>query len=254
MAFSRLLSSLSSLDFCQGGLIDWALPPTRKGCAIRVFFNPGHCVDSPRNPKSHREKLGKPEKVFVKQTLVLVPLGVPLDEAWFYTAGLVVELRLGFPAKEGLESLPRVDTMILKLEKGLKNVWQIFSLGFVTAQILIMKPILYRFPVTYAYSKKRNQKTQKKFLRILPIWITCLTYTVALAKISTLFTKLTATVNRSIRPNLNVPAAMLKTFISVTITICMTIYDRIFVPVATRVTRYPSDIIMLQRIGTEIHP
>lgn len=92
-------------------------------------------------------------------------------------------------------------------------------------------------------------KEAKNVLKLIPIWITCLTYTIAYAQASTLFTKQASTVDRSLGPNINIPAASLRTFITVSILFFITIYDRLFVPITRRITGYPFGITMLQRIG-----
>ncbi|KAM0972203.1 hypothetical protein TB2_019580 [Malus domestica] len=90
----------------------------------------------------------------------------------------------------------------------------------------------------------------KAVLRLFPIWVTCLAYAVVFAQYSTFFTKQGATMDRTIVPGFNVPAASLQTFISIAIVIFLPIYDRIFVPIARYVTGKPAGITMLQRIGT----
>ncbi|CAL9024496.1 unnamed protein product [Prunus brigantina] len=89
----------------------------------------------------------------------------------------------------------------------------------------------------------------KSVLRLFPIWVTCLAYAVVFAQYSTFFTKQGATMDRTIAPGLDIPAASLQTFISIAIVIFVPIYDRIFVPIARVFTRKPSGITMLQRIG-----
>lgn len=70
------------------------------------------------------------------------------------------------------------------------------------------------------------------------------------AQISTFFTEQGATMDRTIFPGFEIPAASLQCFVGLSIIILIPIYDRIFVPVARAVTRKPAGITMLQRIGT----
>ncbi|KAJ4845686.1 hypothetical protein Tsubulata_050179, partial [Turnera subulata] len=75
-------------------------------------------------------------------------------------------------------------------------------------------------------------------------------HAVVSAQPPTLFTKQGVTMDRSISPTFQVPAASLKCFISISIIVSIAIYDRLFVPLARRITQKPSGITLLQRIGT----
>uniref|UniRef100_A0A2P2IM65 Protein NRT1/ PTR FAMILY 5.10-like n=1 Tax=Rhizophora mucronata TaxID=61149 RepID=A0A2P2IM65_RHIMU len=92
----------------------------------------------------------------------------------------------------------------------------------------------------------------KAVLRLVPIWATCLVYAIVFAQSSTFFTKQGVTLDRSIFPGFNIPAASLQSFISLAIVLFIPIYDRVFVPLARIFTGKPSGITMLQRIGTGI--
>ncbi|XP_062027365.1 protein NRT1/ PTR FAMILY 5.10-like [Rosa rugosa] len=90
----------------------------------------------------------------------------------------------------------------------------------------------------------------KAVLRLFPIWATSLAYAIVFAQCTTFFTKQGATMDRTIVPGFDIPAASLQSFISLAIMIVIPMYDRIFVPMARAFTREPSGITMLQRIGT----
>lgn len=90
----------------------------------------------------------------------------------------------------------------------------------------------------------------KAVLRLVPIWTTCLIYGIVFAQSSTFFTKQGATMDRSISPGLDVPAASLQSLIYLSIVFLIPFYDRVLVPTARAITRKPSGITMLQRIGT----
>ncbi|KAG7586750.1 MFS transporter superfamily [Arabidopsis thaliana x Arabidopsis arenosa] len=92
----------------------------------------------------------------------------------------------------------------------------------------------------------------KAVLRLIPIWITCVVYTIVHAQAPTFFTKQGATMDRSISPGLLVPAATLQSFINLSVVVFIPIYDRLLVPFARSFTQKPSGITMLQRIGTGI--
>ncbi|KAL8216198.1 hypothetical protein R6Q57_023035 [Mikania cordata] len=101
-------------------------------------------------------------------------------------------------------------------------------------------------------SSPNEVEEAKAVLRLAPIWASCLAFAVVFAQFTTLFTKQGVTMDRSIGPNLEIPAATLQSFMSLTAVILIPIYDQIMVPVARSVTRKPSGITMLQRIGTGI--
>ncbi|KAA8538682.1 hypothetical protein F0562_028290 [Nyssa sinensis] len=90
----------------------------------------------------------------------------------------------------------------------------------------------------------------KAVLRLVPIWAACLGYAIVFAQTSTLFTEQGVTMDRSIGSSFTIPAASLQSFIGLSIVFFIPIYDRVFVPIARALTRKPSGITMLQRIGT----
>nr|GEW15315.1 proton-dependent oligopeptide transporter family [Tanacetum cinerariifolium] len=92
----------------------------------------------------------------------------------------------------------------------------------------------------------------KSVLRLVPIWAGCLAYSTLLSQTSTMFTKQGATMDRKIGSSFEVPAATLQSFIGLSIIILVPIYDKILVPLAKGITKKPSGITMLQRIGTGI--
>ncbi|KAG8369348.1 hypothetical protein BUALT_Bualt14G0002000 [Buddleja alternifolia] len=90
----------------------------------------------------------------------------------------------------------------------------------------------------------------KAILKLGPIWFAALGYAIIYAQPSTLFTKQAATIDRHITPTFQIPAASLQQcFITVSIMVCVPMYDRIFVPVARAITKKPSGISIFQRIG-----
>ncbi|CAJ1978246.1 unnamed protein product [Sphenostylis stenocarpa] len=92
----------------------------------------------------------------------------------------------------------------------------------------------------------------KAVLRLVPIWATTLVYAVVFAQVPTFFTKQGVTLDRTILPGFDIPAASLQTLMTLAIVLFSPIYDRLFVPVARSITGKPSGITMLQRIGTGI--
>ncbi|XP_078181956.1 protein NRT1/ PTR FAMILY 5.10-like [Carex rostrata] len=92
-------------------------------------------------------------------------------------------------------------------------------------------------------------KEAKEILKLFPIWATCLVYALVFAQLSTFFIKQAATLDRQIGPTFQVPPAALSSFISVSAVVFVPIYDRIIIPMARKITKLPSGITMLQRIG-----
>lgn len=90
----------------------------------------------------------------------------------------------------------------------------------------------------------------KDVLGLLPIWMACLMYGVVFAQSSTFFTKQGSTMDRKIGTHFEIPAASLQCFTSLSILLLVPVYDRIFVPIARRLTGNERGITMLQRIGT----
>ncbi|KAK4483883.1 hypothetical protein RD792_011092 [Penstemon davidsonii] len=90
----------------------------------------------------------------------------------------------------------------------------------------------------------------KSILRLVPIWCTTLGYSIIFAQPSTLFTKQANTMDRNLVSSFKIPAASLQQyFIGVSLIVFIPIYDRVFVPIARAITKKPSGISMLQRIG-----
>uniref|UniRef100_A0A0E0JRL6 Uncharacterized protein n=1 Tax=Oryza punctata TaxID=4537 RepID=A0A0E0JRL6_ORYPU len=94
--------------------------------------------------------------------------------------------------------------------------------------------------------------------RLLPIWMTSVVYAVVYAQMATLFTKQGSTMDRRIVIGTGggagvvvvlVPPASLQSFVSLDVIVTIPVYDRAMVPLARRVTRNPSVIMTLQRVG-----
>ncbi|XP_059651991.1 protein NRT1/ PTR FAMILY 5.4 [Cornus florida] len=88
----------------------------------------------------------------------------------------------------------------------------------------------------------------KLILRLVPIWLGCLTFTIVIAQLGTYFTKQGSTMIRSIG-SFHFPAASLQVVPGFTILTAVPIYDRILVPAARNITGHHSGITMLQRMG-----
>ncbi|KAM7265325.1 hypothetical protein ACFE04_003008 [Oxalis oulophora] len=95
-----------------------------------------------------------------------------------------------------------------------------------------------------------NQVEEVKLvLGLIPIGLACLMYAAVLVQLHTFYTKQGSTMYRSIGPHFKIPPASLQSVVGLTILIAVPIYDRVFVPMARKITGHPAGITMLQRIG-----
>lgn len=84
------------------------------------------------------------------------------------------------------------------------------------------------------------------------IWCACLGYAIVSAQGLTLFTKQGMTMDRYIASGFQIPASSLLIIVSLSSAILIPVYDLILVPITRAITKKPSGISMLQRIGTGI--
>ncbi|VAH82260.1 unnamed protein product [Triticum turgidum subsp. durum] len=99
--------------------------------------------------------------------------------------------------------------------------------------------------------RPKEQEGKGVMVKLLPIWMTSVVYAMVIVQVSTLFTKQGSTMDRRIgaTTGLVVPPTALQSFVGLAIIASVPVYDRAFVPLARRVTKHPSGITMLQRIG-----
>lgn len=96
----------------------------------------------------------------------------------------------------------------------------------------------------------REVEEAKAFLTLIPLWATSLPFGIASAQPLTLFTEQGITLDRSITPCFKIPAASLSYIIGISIIFLVPVYDRLIVPLSRLITRTPTGITKLQRIGT----
>ncbi|KAE9592739.1 hypothetical protein Lal_00029247 [Lupinus albus] len=89
----------------------------------------------------------------------------------------------------------------------------------------------------------------KLILRLIPIWLSCIIFTVVQAQGHTYFVKQADTLDRSIGANFLVPPAVIQGLVGIIILIAVPIYDKVFMPLARKFTGHPTGITVLQRIG-----
>ncbi|KAG4995708.1 hypothetical protein AAZX31_10G005100 [Glycine max] len=88
----------------------------------------------------------------------------------------------------------------------------------------------------------------KQMLRMIPILAATLIPSAMVAQIGTLFVKQGITLDRGIG-SFNIPPASLATFVTLSMLVCVVLYDRFFVKIMQRFTKNPRGITLLQRIG-----
>ncbi|KAL1219892.1 Protein NRT1/ PTR FAMILY 5.13 [Cardamine amara subsp. amara] len=98
--------------------------------------------------------------------------------------------------------------------------------------------------------KPRDVEDATTLVRLIPIWLTTLTYTIPNAQYMTFFTKQGVTMERTIFPGVKIPPASLQVIISISIILSVSIYDRVLVPISRKITKDSCGITMLKRMGT----
>ncbi|XP_057807865.1 protein NRT1/ PTR FAMILY 5.4 [Salvia miltiorrhiza] len=99
-------------------------------------------------------------------------------------------------------------------------------------------------------SSVKQVEEAKLVFQLIPIWLSCLMFGVVIAQLGTYFTKQASTLNRSLSPTFQIPAASFQVITGLTILLSVLVYERALVPISRSLTARPSGITMLQRIGT----
>lgn len=89
----------------------------------------------------------------------------------------------------------------------------------------------------------------KLVLGMLVIWLVTLIPCTIWAQINTFFVKQGTTLDRTLVPTFQVPAASLGSFVTLSMLLSVPVYDRYFVPFMRRRTGNPRGISLLQRLG-----
>nr|XP_043611725.1 protein NRT1/ PTR FAMILY 5.4-like [Erigeron canadensis] len=106
---------------------------------------------------------------------------------------------------------------------------------------------------SWRLSTVNQVKPVKILFRLIPIWLSCLMFTVVIAQIHTLYTKQASTLNRTIWSNNHeLQPASFQVITGLTILAAVPIYERLLIPTAKHLTGNPFGITMLQRIGCGI--
>ncbi|KAF8028693.1 hypothetical protein BT93_E1368 [Corymbia citriodora subsp. variegata] len=88
----------------------------------------------------------------------------------------------------------------------------------------------------------------KQMLRMIPILMATFVPSCMLAQVNTLFVKQGSTLDRSIG-SFKIPPASLAAFMTISMLVCVVVYDRIFVKIMRKWTKNPRGISLLQRMG-----
>lgn len=89
----------------------------------------------------------------------------------------------------------------------------------------------------------------KLVLGMIMIWLVTLIPSTIWAQVNTFFVKQGTTLDRSLSPNFQIPAASLGSFVTLSMLLSVPLYDRYFVPFMRQKTGNPRGITLLQRLG-----
>ncbi|WJX18857.1 hypothetical protein P8452_08616 [Trifolium repens] len=88
----------------------------------------------------------------------------------------------------------------------------------------------------------------KQMLRMIPILVATFVPSTMMAQINTLFVKQGTTLDRHIG-SFKIPPASLGAFVTLSLLVCVVLYDRFFVKIMQKLTKNPRGITLLQRMG-----
>ncbi|XP_074282258.1 protein NRT1/ PTR FAMILY 5.2-like [Silene latifolia] len=88
----------------------------------------------------------------------------------------------------------------------------------------------------------------KQMLKMVPVLLVTFVPSIMLAQVNTLFIKQGTTLDKHIG-KFNIPPASLSAFMTISMLICVVIYDQIFVKLMRKLTNNPRGITLLQRMG-----
>ncbi|CAN6318191.1 unnamed protein product [Urochloa humidicola] len=103
-------------------------------------------------------------------------------------------------------------------------------------------------PPRWAQCTATEVEETKQMARLVPLLATMFVPCALMAQVGTLFVRLGATLDCHVG-RFHVPPASLGAFVTLTMLICVALYDRVLVPFLRRRTKNPRGITLLQRIG-----
>ncbi|KAH6772212.1 Major facilitator superfamily protein [Perilla frutescens var. frutescens] len=89
----------------------------------------------------------------------------------------------------------------------------------------------------------------KTVARLLPIWAAAILQAACHSHISSFTIQQARTMDRHLSPSFEIPPATMSVFSTLTVVLVLPLYERLFVPMARRLTRNPAGITCLQRMG-----
>ncbi|CAN0897616.1 Protein NRT1/ PTR FAMILY 5.2 [Linum grandiflorum] len=200
-----------------GWTLGYGLPTAGLGLSVIVFL-----IGSPLY--RHKLPAGSP---FTKMAQVLVSAArkwtveLPDDPKQLYELGVDQYDKLGKFTVDHTPSLRFLDKAAVGT--GSTSPWQLT-------------------PVTQV-------EETKQMLKMLPVLAITIIPSALVAQSGTLFIKQGATMDRSMGPNFEIPAACLAAFVTISMLISIVIYDRWFVHFIKQFTGNPRGITLLQRMG-----
>ena len=89
----------------------------------------------------------------------------------------------------------------------------------------------------------------KTVARLVPIWAATILQVASHSHISSFTIQQARTMNRHLSPSFEIPPATMSIFSTLTVILVLPLYERLFVPLARRLTHNPAGITCLQRMG-----
>ncbi|PIN19646.1 H+/oligopeptide symporter [Handroanthus impetiginosus] len=89
----------------------------------------------------------------------------------------------------------------------------------------------------------------KTIVRVLPIWAAAILHVASHSHLGSFTIQQARSMDRHLSPSFQIPPATMSIFSTLTVLICLPLYERLFVPFARRFTKNPAGVTCLQRMG-----
>ncbi|AQK65155.1 Protein NRT1/ PTR FAMILY 5.2 [Zea mays] len=212
-----------------GWAVGYALPTLGLAVSIAIFT---------AGTPFYRHKPPTSESPFAKMARVIVacarklPVAVPVDPRDLH------ELDDGYYAKKNAAPLPHTPHLNVLSKAAVKTTGG----GGAPAS-------------RWSLSTVTQVEETKRMLKMLPVLAITFVPSAMVAQVNTLFVKQGTTLDRHIGRHFEIPPASLQGFVTISMLFSVVLYDRVFMPLARRVTGDPRGISLLQRmsVGLVIH-